>query len=395
MLVAMASRPHRERGRRGRKNRSLPGARSGGSGGDGGNNGGAKSPSPARRRDNKGSARPRRRLTAPAANGSAGQARSDGRARPIPAPRRGVGGAERLRARRPRPGAGCGRGKMEPGGAALVRGAAGAGRRGDGPASPGPPGAEVGPGPRAGSARGLEPRPAAVRGKGCGRGAERAFGNRREHLRGNGIFLPGAGSSCGAAGGAAALRNAALPSEGRGRPGVTGHERLKPAGPSGCAVPGPAAARTPRARCAACGGFWGHPRRRARSSGQPVLRHLRCTEALPVPRGNLPCSGLCPAPLVLALGTTDRAWTLCALPSAVSGHGGDASEPPVLQAGQSQLPQPLPIGEVFHPHHEEFSTTGQKKTPPLPTSDFREVHLPWLQATVFPLLRVCFLHTQT
>lgn len=44
-------------------------------------------------------------------------------------------------------------------------------------------------------------------------------------------------------------------------------------------------------------------------SGLTVLRHLRCTEALPVPRGNLPCSGLCPAPLVLALGTTDRAWT--------------------------------------------------------------------------------------
>lgn len=80
-----------------------------------------------------------------------------------------------------------------------------------------------------------------------------------------------------------------------------------------------------------------------------------------MPTQSLVCSGLCPTPLVLVLGATDGVWFCSlALPSGVSGRG-DAPEPPVLQAGRSQLSQPFLVGEVLHPHHKEFSTTRQKK----------------------------------
>lgn len=78
---------------RGRAAAPRPGSRGGG------NNGGASGPSPARRRDNKGRARPRRWLTAPPANRCAPPPRSDGRARPIPAPRRA--GRDQAAPRRP------------------------------------------------------------------------------------------------------------------------------------------------------------------------------------------------------------------------------------------------------------------------------------------------------
>lgn len=60
-------------------------------------------------------------------------------------------------------------------------------------------------------------------------------------------------------------------------------------------------------------------------------------------RGNLLCSSLCPLPLVLSLGTTDTSLALsCStLPSGIEGHWWDPPEPPLLQAEQSQLSQPL------------------------------------------------------
>ena len=92
------------------------------------------------------------------------------------------------------------------------------------------------------------------------------------------------------------------------------------------------------------------------TSGQPmpVLHYLDSTEVLLVLRGILRCSNLCPLPLVLALGATDRArlcpsswkpqpafrylWTLVRSPH----------KSPFLQPEQPQFSQLL-IGDCSHP----------------------------------------------